>query len=162
MPGHPMHWCTCRINLSGQNLHIIQVGPHAPVSWPEIQVLSLLHGEDNLYDIKPCAVAAVNPSDEKRRLWAKYGNIVEQVFPGRVFRMELTMPGEGLDHRRVDGEGSVVTGDMGDHDPEYGPEPSGVPGPAVFKPAAPGRPRPGQAPLPPSPSSSLPGNMQRS
>ena len=145
MPGHAMHWCTCRINLSGQNLHIIQIGPHAPVSWPEIQVLSLLHGEDNLYDIKPCAVASVNPSDEKRRLWAKYGTIVEKVFPGRVFRMELTMPGEGLDHKRVDGDG-IVTADMGTDDPEYGSAPPEVPGPAVFKP---GRPRPG--PSSPSP-----------
>jgi hypothetical protein len=161
MPNSPMHWCTCRINLSGQNLHIIVIGPHAPVTWPEVQVLSLLHGEDNLYDIKPCAVSDVNPADEKRRLWAKYGDKVERVFPGRVFRMELQMPGEGLDHRRVDGDGIAIA-DMRDAGPgpEYGPDPyqggEAGPGPAVFKP---GRPRPSQpmpspGPSPPSPSSS--------
>jgi hypothetical protein len=161
MPNSPMHWCTCRINLSGQNLHIIVIGPHAPVTWPEVQVLSLLHGEDNLYDIKPCAISDVNPADEKRRLWAKYGDKVERVFPGRVFRMELQMPGEGLDHRRVDGDGIAIA-DMRDASagPEYGPDPypggEAGPGPAVFKP---GRPRPSQpmpspGPSPPSPSSS--------
>jgi hypothetical protein len=142
-----MHWCTCRINLSGQNCHIIVYDKHAPRSWPEMQVLSLLHGEDNIYDIKPCAVAEVNPSDEKRRLWAKYGKVVEQVFPGRVFRMEMVMPGEGLDHRHVDGEGIAVA-ETKSGDDEYGPEPTQG-GPAVFKP---GRPRP-PSPSPPSPSS---------
>lgn len=154
MPNHPMHWCTCRINLSGQNLHIVVIGPHNPISWPEVQVLSLLHGEDNIHDLKPCGVADVNPSDEKRRLWARYGKVVEQVFPGRVFRMELTMPGEGLEQKRVDGDGIAVA-EMGP-DPEYGPPLPDVPGPAVFKP---GRPRP-TAPVPP-PSSLSPSAMQR-
>ena len=154
MPNSPMHWCTCRINLSGQNLHIIVIGAHSPVTWPEVQVLSLLHGEDNLYDIKPCAISDVNPADEKRRLWAKYGNIVERVFPGRVFRMELQMPGEGFEHRKVDGDG-VAIADMRDVDPEYGPDTAG--GPAVFKP---GRPRPSPPPGI-SPSSPSPASLQR-
>ena len=141
MSGSPMHWCTCRLKLSGQNLHIIVIGKHAPVTWPEIQVLSVLHGEENLYDIKPCAVSEVNPADEKRRLWAKYGgSTVERCFPGRVFRMELTMPGENLAHKKVDGDGIVIA-DMGD-DPEYGPPLPDVPAPAVFKPGRPRTPAP--------------------
>ena len=157
MPNHPMHWCTCRINLSGQNLHIVVVGPHNPISWPEVQVLSLLHGEDNIHDLKPCGVAEVNPSDEKRRLWARYGKVVEQVFPGRVFRMELTMPGEGLEQKHMDGDGIAIA-EMGP-DPEYGPPPD-MGGSAVFKP---GRPRPAANPVPGAiPSSPSPSSMQRS
>ena len=134
-----MHWCTCRINLSGQNLHINVYDPYHPLSWPEVQVLSVLHGEDNIYDIRPCAVAdGINPADEKRRLWAKYGNVVEQVFPGRVFRMELTMPGHGISQRHADDEGVAIAEMPPMHDPEYHPAEDN-PGPAVFKPKRPGQ-----------------------
>jgi hypothetical protein len=78
-----MHFCTARINLSGQGFHVIDILATDPVSWPEAQVLMQLHGEENISDIKPVFVTETTPGDEKRRLMAKYGKIVEQVYPGR-------------------------------------------------------------------------------
>lgn len=76
-----MHWCTCRVNLNGQNLTHVMFSPEDAVSWPEVQVLSFLHGEENIYDIKPISIAEINSRIEKDRLLAKYGMVVERVFP---------------------------------------------------------------------------------
>jgi hypothetical protein len=144
-----MHWCTAKVNLSGQNLHIIHFLPTTAVSWPEVQVLSMLHGEENVYDIAPCFIADVDPGEEKRRLLGKYGMVVEQVFPGRSFRMELMMPAESRDLPAADGEGkpikvetpAVITEPVagGTDDPPESEPPSG----AVFKPSRHPRPSAG-------------------
>jgi len=103
-----MHWCTGKVNLSGQGFTIIVFDASGPVSWPEAQVLIALHGDENVYEVKPCGIADVSPTDEKRRLLGKYGLITEKVFPGRAFRMEMLMPGEGSDQERIyDGEGGI-------------------------------------------------------
>ena len=60
-----MHWCTGKINLSGQGFMIVDVGAHEPISWPEAQVLMALHGDENVYELKPCAIARRSAVDEK-------------------------------------------------------------------------------------------------
>src|SRR5262245_11017648 len=105
-----MHWCTARVNLAGQNYHIVEYGQHEPISWPEAQLIQAMHGEENVYDIKPCFVSDVSPASEKRRLVAKYpayAHMVEQVFPGASPRMEMTMPGEQDTQPRADADGSL-------------------------------------------------------
>lgn len=100
-----MHWCTANVNLSGQNMHIVQFLATNPVSWPEVQVISALHGDENVTDIKPVRVSDTHKEREKQRLLAKYGLIVEQVFPGRAFQMEMLMPGEPAAQPGADDEG---------------------------------------------------------
>lgn len=90
-----IQYCRCRINLAGQNCHTVILNEFNPVSWPEVQVLMQLHGEENVMDIVPVSVGAVWPTEEKNRLIGIYGHrIVEQCFPGRNFRMEYMMTGD--------------------------------------------------------------------
>jgi len=101
-----MHWCTCKVNVAGQGFQVHEFNEHGPVSWPEVHVLSAMHGEENIYEIKPVRVSETTARSEKERLIAKYGyKEVEKTFPGRVFRMEMQMPGESVDQLRVDSEG---------------------------------------------------------
>jgi hypothetical protein len=137
-----IHYCKCRVNLSGQNCHIVIFDEHNPVTWPEVQVLMALHAEENVMDVVPVGVGEVWPNQEKDRLYARYGRVVEQCFPGRAFRMELMMTGDENLPRYEEGVPStVVHNGNGDDDEDDGDEtsraaPSTTP---VFKP---GRHRP--------------------
>lgn len=86
-----VHYCRCKINLSGQNCHIVVYDEHNPLSWPEVQVLMVLHGDENVTDVMPVKIGDIIPAREKERLWAIYGRKVEQIFPGRQFTMGLMM-----------------------------------------------------------------------
>lgn len=132
-----MHWCTGKLNLAGQGFTIIVFDKLEPISWPEAQVLMALHGEENVYEIKPCALVETTPRAEKERLAVKYGKVAEQVFPGYSPRMEMLMPGETEDQPTADAEGKVTNGT-----PSPGPSPDDdddggdvkPPAGAVFKP----------------------------
>jgi hypothetical protein len=90
-----IHYCTCRINLSGQNCHIVSYNQFNPVSWPEVQVLMALHGDENVMDVMPISIGEVWVGQEKERLISIYGRrVVEACFPGRTPRMELMMTGD--------------------------------------------------------------------
>jgi hypothetical protein len=94
MPLKKIHQCKCRVNLLGQNFYTVVYDEFNPVTWPEVQVLMQLHGEENVMEIVPCGISEVYPQQEKERLAIRYGRIVETVFPGRAFRMELMMTGD--------------------------------------------------------------------
>lgn len=90
-----MHLVACIIALGGDTGQLLHRGPHDPVSWPEVGVLQMIHGEDAVTDF-----TVVSEDDdatrqsEKLRLVSIYGaGIVEQVYPGRNPMMEMTMPG---------------------------------------------------------------------
>jgi len=143
-----MHWCTARVNLSGQNCHTVSFSPEDAISWPEVQVLIALHGEENVFDVKPVSVADVNSRMEKDRLWSKYGQVVERVFPGRAFQMEMLKPGEPVDQQTSDSVGQVEkkngNGDHPDDEDEGDDEAHAAPPTgAVFKPGKHPRPAPG-------------------
>lgn len=124
-----MHWVTGKINLSGQGFTILHINEQEPISWPEAQVLMALHGEENVYDLKPCATTEITGvREEKNRLASKYDfKAVEQVFPGHTPRMETLMPGEA---EHVNGNGPGPDDDEDDGGDEVKP-PEGA---AVFKP----------------------------
>ena len=138
-----MHWVTCRINSSGQGYYIVDVLPNAPISWPEAQVLMAIHGEENVYEIKPVFISDSDPRAEKERLFTKHysGRDVEGVFPGRVPRMELLLPGEPEDQPLCDNDGqrlpdnasAPITSNGGDEDEEDDEVKTDQPA-AVFKP----------------------------
>jgi hypothetical protein len=142
-----MHWCTGKLNLSGQNFTVVVFNKVEPISWPEAQVLMALHGEENLYELKPCAVSETTARAEKERLLLKYGGIAEKVFPGYSPRMETLMPGEPEDQQRANETGKPLSpsellsasanGNGEDDDEEGDDDDKGVDppaGPAVFKP----------------------------
>ena len=147
-----MHWCTGKVNLSGQNFTIVVFDALTPISWPEAQVLMLLHGSDNVYEIKPCAISETSLVDEKNRLAVKYGfKPVEQVFPGRNPRMETLMPGEPENQRRANAEGQAVDGEEDDDDPVDEPRPpSGSEEPPPKPTPPPGPEEPPPEPPPPA------------
>ena len=141
-----MHYCTCRINLAGQGFHIIEIYPQEPMSWPEVQLIMAIHHEENVYDIKPIAIADTDQVAEKRRLQSKYrsaGPLVEQVFPGRnPTNMQMLMPGEtenqppadeyGVPQRTFDDDDDAPPGGLGLEPPN---------GVAVMKPSTHSPPR---------------------
>ena len=87
-----IQYCRCKINLAGQNCHTVYFTEYNPVTWPEVQVLMLLHGEENVMDIVPVGIGETYPTAEKNRLAVLYGaKPVEACFPGRSFRMEYMM-----------------------------------------------------------------------
>ena len=132
-----MHWCTGKVNLSGQGFTIVVYEKQDPISWPEAQVLMALHGDENVYDLKPCANADVTARNEKERLLIKYGGIAEKVFPGYSPRMEMLMPGEPEQIANGNGNGEPHPGPApdDDEDDDGNGKPAEPPaGPAVFKP----------------------------
>jgi hypothetical protein len=142
-----MHLCSCKVNLSGQNVTIVHINEFDPVSWPEVQVLQLLHGEENVFDIKPVKITEVNHRMEKDRLAIKYGyKPVEQIFPGRNPRIEMLMPGETEGQPQVDDLGHAVEGNG---EPPK-PEPDDDEDDAAVKPPTDGPPvfKPGRHPRP--------------
>jgi hypothetical protein len=164
-----MHWCAGKVNLSGQGFTIIWFDQHNPISWPEAQVMMAVHGEENVYDLKPIAIGETTVAEEKERLAIKFGwKPAEHVFPGRNPRMEMLMPAHEQELPAADQYGQiiggfVVTGTPGnghpieeppspmpkpippqpedDEDEEDAKPPMTTPGPAVFKPGK--HPRPG-------------------
>jgi hypothetical protein len=128
-----MHWCTAWINQAGQGIHIFEVLYTRPMSWPELQLLMEIHGQENIYDIKPIAISDTDPASEKRRLIGKYdtkGALIEQTFPGRDPNMKLLVPGEPEDQPLADEYGAPVK--MFDDDELPGSAPPASP--AIMKP----------------------------
>jgi hypothetical protein len=104
-----MHWCTAQLNLSGQGFTVIWFDQTNPVSWPELQVLMAIHGEENAFDIKPVAIGESSVAAEKERLQLKYRFApVEHCFPGRNARMEMLMPAETQELPRTDEYGQII------------------------------------------------------
>lgn len=137
-----IHHCTCRINLSGQNCHIVHFNEFNTVTWPEVQVLMQLHGDENVMDIVPVKIGNVVPSHEKDRLISLYGfRVVEACFPGRAFRMQLMMTDDDmLPHIE-----QPKPGNGGDEDDDGETEEVAAQAP-VFKPGRHARPTPPEPP----------------
>jgi hypothetical protein len=146
-----IQYCTCRVNLSGQNCHIVEYTQFNPVTWPEVQVMMALHGEENIMNIMPVSIADVYPTNEKERLVALYGRrVVEAVFPGRAFRMDLMMTGDENLPPYVEGQAPSTKvhenggDDEDDDDNGIKEPPTGGP---VFKPGRHSRPNPAESKL---------------
>lgn len=92
-----MHFVTCKVNLAGDLRNVVVRDSFRPVSWPEIEILRFIHGEDAVGDIKPFVRVDQSAKAEKERLRLIYGDaVLEEVFPGRNPQMELDAPGAKL------------------------------------------------------------------
>jgi len=92
-----MHFCTAKIRLAGNVGMEVVRDQFNPLSYPELDVLRAIHGDDAVLDVKIVAHAEQTARAEKERLQLKYGGIVEEVFPGRSPRMELDAPKADID-----------------------------------------------------------------
>lgn len=91
-----MHYCCATVKLSGGHHTHVPRTEFNPVSWPEIEIIRAIHGDDAVIDVKPFVFVEQTPKAEKERLLAIYGGIVEDVFPGRNPRMEMDAAGAKL------------------------------------------------------------------
>jgi hypothetical protein len=89
-----MHICTAYIMLGGDHGSVVYRGPDNPVSWPEVGVLQVLHGEESVFNIEVIDELTRHRSAEKLRLQRLYGDqIVEAIYPGRSPTIEMQVPG---------------------------------------------------------------------
>ena len=87
-----MHFVTCNVALNGGLLTVVPRTPLRPVSWPEVEVLRHLHGDDAVRDVKPFVSVQQSAKAEKERLKLIYGRVIEDIFPGKNPQMELEAP----------------------------------------------------------------------
>lgn len=91
----PLSLCTCNVALAGDRNNVVRRGEGNPATWPEVEILMALHGNDAVSDIEVFgAVERTNP-EEYERLALRYGgeNILH-LFPGAPRRpaMEREAP----------------------------------------------------------------------
>lgn len=91
-----MHYCEAKLKIAGDNRTIVVRDSFRPISWPEIDVLRALHGEDAVMDVKPFVHVERSAKDEKERLRQIYGPVVEDIYPGRNPQMEMDAAGAKL------------------------------------------------------------------
>jgi hypothetical protein len=85
-----MHFCTADIALANDEQQVAHRGPRDPISWPEIEVLRTLHGDEAVRNVKPFVHVEQTAKAEKERLALIYGTVVStQVWVGRNSSMEL-------------------------------------------------------------------------
>ena len=89
-----MHFVSCKVRLAGNMAMEVVRDAFNPVSYPEVEVLRYLHGDDAVLDVSVIGEAEQTAREEKERLSLIYGTgVVETVFPGRnPSALELEMP----------------------------------------------------------------------
>jgi hypothetical protein len=88
-----MHFCTAYIAIAGDRDQIIHRNAFDPVSWPEIEVLRHIHGDESVTEVAPFVHVRQDVRAERERLALKYGaDAINACFPGRNPRMEIDAP----------------------------------------------------------------------
>jgi hypothetical protein len=94
-----MHFCTCVVAITEDAGNTVHRNEFNPVSWPEIEVISVLHGYSAVSHVIPFVKVRQTPDRERDRLLGIYGPIVVQqvdampaVYPGRHPNMTLEAP----------------------------------------------------------------------
>jgi hypothetical protein len=92
--GDVMHLCTCEIAVGGDIRNTVVKDEFDPVTYPETEVLKLIHGAGAVSDVEVCGEVDRDPGEEKARLIRRYpGKSVEALFPGTKPPMETEMRG---------------------------------------------------------------------
>lgn len=68
-----MHFCAAKIMIGGDRDNIMSRDAFNPVSWPEIEVLRFIHGDDSVFDVEPFVEVEQSPRNERQRLAFIYG-----------------------------------------------------------------------------------------
>lgn len=85
--------CTCTVALAGDITTTVHRGPSRPVTWPEVEVLMDIHGEDAITDIEVIGTDDTTNAAEYERLTLKYGqDVTAKLFPGKRPAILLKAP----------------------------------------------------------------------
>lgn len=88
-----MHFCTAYVAIAGDKGQVVHRNLFNPVSWPEIEVLRHVHGDDAVLEVKPFVHVSQDVRAERERLRLIYGDeAINACFPGRNPRMEIDAP----------------------------------------------------------------------
>jgi hypothetical protein len=92
-----MHFCKASIAIGGDSRNIMTRDEFNPVSWPEFDILRLLHGDDAVADVVPFVRVSQTGRDERARLALIYGEgPLQMCWGGRNPPAELEAPGATL------------------------------------------------------------------
>lgn len=85
--------CSCLVALSGDVRNTVRRDGHQAVTWPEVDVLMFLHGEDAVTEVEVIGEIDGTVAEEFERLKLRYGErACATLFPGRRPAMLLQAP----------------------------------------------------------------------
>jgi hypothetical protein len=88
-----MHFCTAAIAVGGDTRNVMVRDQFNPISWPELDILRLLHGDESITDVVPFMRVNQQGRDERTRLANIYGEgPAQQCWGGRNAPAELEAP----------------------------------------------------------------------
>jgi hypothetical protein len=95
-----MHFCTAKVAIAGDDQQVVHRNHYSPISWPEIEVLLVLHGDGAVGEIIPFVDVEFTAREERDRLDRIYGEDVVSkgdsnraaVYPGRNPNMNMLAP----------------------------------------------------------------------
>jgi hypothetical protein len=92
-----MHFCTAAVAIGGDTRNTMIRGEFSPVSWPEIEILRIVHGDQSITDVSPFVRVPQSPREERARLADIYGEPPLAVaWGGRSAPGEVEAPGVDL------------------------------------------------------------------
>jgi hypothetical protein len=68
-----MHFCAAMVRVAGDKDQVVFRDEFNPISWPEVELLRSIHGDDAVYEVKPFARVDQSSRDERSRLVLRYG-----------------------------------------------------------------------------------------
>jgi hypothetical protein len=122
-----MHFCTAHIAIGSDDRNTMVRGEYNPVSWPEIEILRLVHGEHAITEVVPFAEVRQDPKSERERLSEIYGaEHCANAWGGRSSPSEMNAPGvklkAGIEWVNPLTYETEITG-TDDAEPPFGPGP---------------------------------------
>lgn len=95
-----MHFCTAKVMVAGDKDQIVYRNEYTPISWPEAELLRVIHGDDAVLDLTPFVRVDQSQRDERTRLVLRYGReYVDMAFgQGRGNAIEMEAPEANILH----------------------------------------------------------------
>jgi hypothetical protein len=97
-----MHFCTAYVRIADDKDQVVYRDEFNPVSWPEVELLRSIHGDDAVHTVIPFVRIDQNPREERARLVLRYGKpYVDECFPGRGGSIVTEAPEATIAYGRV-------------------------------------------------------------
>jgi hypothetical protein len=95
-----MHFCTAYVQIGGDRDNTVYRDAFNPVSWPEVEVIRQLHGDESVHTVTPFVWVPQAPREERVRLVLKYGreNVEAAFGQGRGDKIDVDAPEATLAH----------------------------------------------------------------
>jgi hypothetical protein len=88
-----MHFCTAYVAIAGDRDQVVCRNFFNPVSWPEIEVLRFIHGDEAVTEVKPFVYVERAERAERERLVLNYGiEYVTACLGARNARIDMDAP----------------------------------------------------------------------